>query len=72
MIKTTSCGLAATGALALVLGFGATEASAFSASAALTRAVGTDIVQAQTPEQIARAKRRAERRRGGSAGRRRT
>jgi hypothetical protein len=70
MIKTTSCGLAATGALALVLGFGATEASAFSASAALTRAVGTDIVQAQTPEQIARAKRqgrKAARRIGGKA-----
>jgi hypothetical protein len=57
MIKTMSCGLAATGVLALVLGFSATEASAFGAGAALTRAVETDIVRVQTPEQIERAKR---------------
>ncbi len=56
MIKTMSCGLA-TGVFALVLSFGSTEARAFGAGAALTRAVETDIVRVQTPEQIARAKR---------------
>ena len=58
MIKTMSCGLAATGVLALVLGFGATEASAFTAGAALgqTPTESADVL-AQTPEQIERAKR---------------
>ena len=57
MNKTISCSLAATGMLALVLGFGTTQAVAFAPGAALTQAVASDVVLAQTPEQIARAKR---------------
>jgi hypothetical protein len=58
MSKTMSCCLAATGLFAcLALSFGTTPANAFGASGALTQALTTDVVLAQTPEQIARAKR---------------
>jgi hypothetical protein len=70
MIKTMSGCLAAAGGLALVLAFSSHKASAFSAGAALTRAVEAGTVQVQTPEQIARYKqqgRKAARRAGSKA-----
>src|SRR5262245_44804670 len=57
IMRIMSCCLAAAGVFALVLSFGSREAAAFGAGGALTRAVATDVVLAQTAEQIAEATR---------------